>query len=266
MLYFPQLMTGSISQYPITYRRLTRTITNALEGGGSIRESDSGAQQIGWELTYSSITTDEWNQIEQLFEASQGRLARFTFLDPTNNLLSWSEDYSKVIWTKDPLLQLTPGIEDPMGGTRAIRITNTAQASQRLSQHMDGPASFQYCFSIYVRSDQTGIIRLLQSAVNGEISQSFSIGSRWTRAVFSGALPAQADGIAFGLELPAGMQVDTFGPQVEAQPGAGKYKKTIDQGGVYTSSRFDQDVMTLTSSGPDQHSSVIRIVSNLGGG
>ena len=64
-------------------------------------------------------------------------------------------------------------------------------------------------------------------------------------------------------ELAAGGQVDLFGAQVETQPSAEKYKKSVDRGGVYPSSRFNQDALMFTTTGPNQHSSKIHIISNL---
>ena len=263
MLYFPQLETGNVSHYPLTRRHVTRTIVNTAEGGHSIRTADLGASQISWDLTYSGLSTQEWASIEQLFERVQGRFGTFTFIDPTSNLLSWTEDFSKSVWTADPLLQLTPGQQDPVGGTNATRVTNTAQTAQRLVQQIDAPASYQYCFSAYVRSAQTGTAKLLESATGGELLQPCAPGAGWSRVVLHGRLTAQTNGVAFGIELPAGGQVDVFGVQLEAQSGAGTYKKNIDLGGVYPNSRFDLDELTVTTTGPNQHSSQITIISNL---
>ena len=79
----------------------------------------------------------------------------------------------------------------------------------------------------------------------------------------SGGLSVQQDGIGFGVQLPAGVQVDAFGAQVEAQPGAGLYKKTIDLGGVYSNTRFSSDLLSVTATAPNQHSCQIGLISSL---
>jgi hypothetical protein len=79
----------------------------------------------------------------------------------------------------------------------------------------------------------------------------------------SGSLSVEQDGIGFGVQLPAGVQVDAFGAQVEAQPGAGLYKKTIDLGGVYTSTRFSTDLFVGTATAVNQNSCEIDLLSNL---
>jgi hypothetical protein len=252
-----------VSQYPVVRRDVTRTISNVLEDGGSIRMPDSGTKLISWQLEYSELSTDEWNAIDQLFAATQGSLGIFTFLDPTGNLLSWSEDYSKAVWNAGPLLQFGSGIEDPLGGNSALRLTNTAQASQRLLQTISGPAWFQYCFSIYLRTATPQTVVLLQSAAGGQASRACATGSKWSRFVLSGSLGTTEESISFGIELPAGAQVDIYGMQVEAQPGAGKYKRTLDISGVHANCRFDVDSLTVSTEGPGRHSIIVRLVSNL---
>jgi hypothetical protein len=118
MLYYPQLTTGSIAQFPVTRSVNMRTVANQLPSGFTIRMADTGAQKVQWRLVYSDLTDGERSSLESLFEASQGQLNTFTFLDPTDNLLMWSEDWTQAVWTPDPLLQVASGVEDPLGGQR----------------------------------------------------------------------------------------------------------------------------------------------------
>src|SRR5580704_12020987 len=122
MLYYPQLSTGAVSQFPVTRSANMRTVSNQLASGFTIRMADTGAQKVQWQLRYSSLTDAERSSIESLFESSEGQLNTFTFLDPTDNLLMWSEDWTQTVWTVDPLLQLTGGIADPTGGNDAIEL------------------------------------------------------------------------------------------------------------------------------------------------
>jgi hypothetical protein len=225
--------------------------------------SDGGAVQIWWDLTFSGLSTDEWNAIEQLFEAVQGGLNTFTFLDPAGNLLSWSEDYSQAVWTVDPLLVLGPGNLGPFSGTNGTRVTNTAQANQRLLQHISGPGCYQYCFSAYLRSDTQQTVSLMLSSSRAQTERTCTVMPQWTRFILRANLQTSDDGIAFGISLGPGMSVDLFGLQVEPQPGAGRYKNTVDRSGVYANCRFSDDSLTLSTQGVDQHSATIRLVSNL---
>jgi hypothetical protein len=263
MLYYPQLTSGSVSQFPVGRHSGTRTVLNELPSGDSIRMADAGAATIRWQLQYAGLTDDEWSATEQLFEASEGRLNTFTFLDPTDNLLLWSEDWTKPAWSADPLMQVVVGITDPVGGTGAVQLTNTAQAAQRMMQTIGGASWFQYCFSLRLRCDAACTVQLVMSAGGQESKSAMVLGPAWTAAVKAGSLSSRQDGISFGLELPAGARIEAFGAQVEAQPAAGQYKKTTDRAGVYARTRFDADSLAVTTEAANQNSGLVSLVSNV---
>jgi hypothetical protein len=263
MLYYPQLTTGSISQFPVTRTTNLRTVANQLPSGFTIRMADTGAQKVQWRLVYADLTNGERSSLENLFEAAEGQLNTFTFLDPTGNLLMWSEDWTQSVWTPDPLLQVASGVLDPLGGSAAMQLTNTAQTTQQIVQNTSGPSWFVYCYSVYVRSNVPATIQLVVTAT-GQVSLTpVTTGASWTRVTASGSLSVQQDGVGFGVQLPAGVQLDAFGAQVEAQRGAGLYKQTIDLGGVYSSTRFSSDLLSATATAPNQHSCQINLISSL---
>jgi hypothetical protein len=263
MLYYPQLTTGAISQFPVTRSTNMRTVANQLPSGYTIRMADTGAQKVGWQLRYSDLTDAERSSIESLFEAAEGQLNTFTFLDPTDNLLMWSEDWTQAVWTADPLLQVSGGVQDPLGGSDAMQLTNTAQTTQQIVQNTSGPSAFVYCFSVDVRSSVPATIQLVVTATGQTVLTPVTTSAAWMRVTASGSLSVQQDGIGFGVQLPAGAQVDAFGAQVEAQPGAGLYKKTIDLGGVYASTRFSSDLLSVTATAVNQNSCQINLISSL---
>ena len=263
MLHYPQLTSGSVCQFPVKRRTTLRTVSNELPSGDNIRMSDPGAARVRWQLQYLGLTDRERTAIEQLFEAAEGRLTTFSFLDPTDNLLLWSEDYTKSVWTVDPLLQVTSGIADPFGGSGATQLTNTAQAAQSAAQSIEAASWFQYCFSVYLRSDSPSTIQLVLSAAGQELRSAIAVSTVWTRATKTGSIPSNLDVISFRLELPAGARVSAFGAQVEPQLAAGHYKKTLDRAGVYSGTRFDSDSLTITTDTPNQHSCSVSLVSSL---
>jgi hypothetical protein len=263
MLYYPQLITGAVTQFPVTRSINMRNVRNQLPSGYTIRMADTGAQKIQWRLQYSSLTDGERTSIETLFEASQGQLDTFTFLDPADNLLMWSEDWTQTAWTADPLLQVTGGVSDPLGGDDAMQLTNTAQTTQQIIQNTSGPSAYAYCYSVYLRSAVPATIQLVVTATGQTVLTAVTTGSSWNRVTASGSLSVQEEGVGFGVQLPAGAQVEAFGAQVEAQPGAGLYKKTIDLGGVYSSTRFSSDLLSVTATAPNQHSCQVNLVSDL---
>ncbi len=164
MLFYPQLTTGAVSQFPVTRNANLRTVANQLPSGYTIRMADTGAQKVQWQLRYSSLTDGELSAIQSLFVAAQGQLNTFTFVDPIYNLLMWSEDWTQAVWTPDALLQITAGMPDPLGGSDAMQLTNTAQTTQQVVQNTSGPSSFVYCYSVYVRSAVPATIQLVVTA------------------------------------------------------------------------------------------------------
>jgi hypothetical protein len=263
MLYYPQLTTGALCQLPVTQRVSVRTVSNEMLGGDTITMADPHDDSMRWQLQYSGLTDAEWASIEQLFDAVEGRLTTFTFLDPTDNLLMWSEDWTKPVWAADPLLQLVSGIQDPFGATNAMQLTNAAQATQRIMQNIAGASWFQYCFSVYLRSNVSSVVQMVASAGGHDSLIAIATGPAWVRAVASGSLAIIQNGLAFGIELPAGATIQAFGAQVEAQPAAGEYQKTIDLGGVYSNTRFDSDSLTLSTNALNQNSGTISLYSSL---
>ena len=263
MLYYPQLSTGVVSQFPISRRTTMRTISNSLPSGDSIRMSDPSAAVVGWQLQYSNLTDDEWSSLETLFEATEGQLTTFTFLDPMDNLLQWSEDWTKPVWTADPLLHVSTGIADPLGGTGALHLTNTGQTTQRIVQSIAGASWLQYCCSVYLRSAAPATVQILFSATGQESLTQVTIGSSWTRVVKTDSLTLHEDGISFGLQLPAGASIVAFGAQAEPQPAAGYYKKTTDLAGVYPNTRFNSDSLIQTTDAPNQNSCSVSLASRL---
>jgi len=263
MLYFPQLTSGSISQFPVTRTTNMRTVANELLSGSSIRMSDTGAQKVEWRLRYAGLTNGERSSIESLFEASEGQLNTFTFLDPSDNLLMWSENWTQAVWTADPLLQVASGVQDPLGGSDAMQLTNTAQTAQQIVQGTAGASSFLYCYSVYVKSAVPATIQLVVAATGQTSLTAITTGASWLRVTTAGSLSVQQDGISFGVQLPAGAQVDVFGAQVEAQPAASLYKKTIDLAGVYPNTRFNSDALTFTADAVNQNSCQLGLISSL---
>lgn len=263
MLYYPQLTTGAVSQFPVTRRAVTRTVSNQLTSGDSIRMSDPNAATIRWQLQYSNLTDDEWASLEQLFETAEGRLNTFTFLDPIDNLLAWSEDWTKQAWSADPMLQVSTGIADPLGGNGAVRITNAGQAAQRIVQNIGGPSWYQYCYSVYLRCDASVELQILLSATGQESLSEISVNSSWSRVVMSDSLSLKQDGISFGLQLPPGAQVFAFGAQAEPQPAPGSYMKTTDRAGVYAQTRFASDSLEQITNAPDQNACTVSLASRV---
>ncbi len=259
MLYFPQLSTGAVGQYPIQKRRLSRTVVNEALGGARVKLPDPNASAVEWTLDFQALSDNERDALAQLFGAVEGQLSDFTFLDPTDNLLCWSEKLDEAVWERNSLLQITAAIADPSGGTAASRVSNTSTAALSIEQTVNGPEWFQYAFSVQARSDQDQQLILHRSTATQTQSASFAIGSAWQRILLSGKFTGTEESVIFGIEIAPQQSVDLFGIQAEAQPGASGYKKTFSKCGVYPVARFLDDALSITTDGPGQHSCRVRV-------
>ena len=259
MLIFPQLSNGANVQYPLVRIAENRTVVNLMQDGTTVKFEDESASRTRWELRLESLNEAERIAIEQLFLATEGELNPFTLLDPATNLLSWSEDFSKPAWVADPLIHSTAGVADPIGGTAAWGFTNSGQATQKIVQSVAGPAGFVYCFSLYAQG--TGSVNLVRSGGAVSDTRTFALTSTWRRYTIAGRLGATGDTFQVGIAVDAGGSMQVFGPQLEPQPAAGPYRRSLSTGGVYSTVRFESNRLNTVAVGLDRHSSIIRLVS-----
>ncbi|MEO8129857.1 MAG: hypothetical protein ABJF23_21175 [Bryobacteraceae bacterium] len=264
MLYYPQLSTGTLAQYPLRKTLLKRTIVNDCLDSRSVKLADVFAAQVAWQLDYAGVTQAEWDQLKWLFLAAEGRLETFVFLDPTDNLLRFSENLSSTVWQKDGLLQLSGSVADPMGTTRATRLVNAALVNQSIAQTIEAPGWFSYCFSVFVRAATPGPVTLTRRSADGADSRTEIVGPAWRRLQSSGSIDGTAPQVAFEMAVPTGAIVDVFGFQAEAQPLPSAYKKTASQSGVYPSTRFREDTITPVAAGPNDYAVQIQLISKAG--
>jgi hypothetical protein len=255
MLVYPQLATGALSQFPVQKRRRLRTVVNTSLDGRPIKLADPGAEITEWQLAYAGLTDDEVAALQEFFTATEGTLNGFTFLDPTGNLFAWSDHLDNAAWAKDPFFSIAGGIADPAGGTNAWHLNDSGGGAQNISQTLSAPAGYVYCLSVLARSAQLSVATLL----HGSNRADRTLGTDWSRIVFTASGDASAESIAFGVELPAGGSADVFGMQVEPQAGASLYKATTT-GGVYENARFRDDILSITTTGVNSHSATVNII------
>jgi hypothetical protein len=259
MLVFPQLTTGAAAVYPVFRKYVTRTVVNALGDGNTVMFADPDAGMREWELRAAGLTLEEWTAIETLFQAVSGRLTTFTFLDPAGNLLLRSEEFGEPVWDISPLIQLTAGIGDPLGTTRATRVVNASSSIGAVAQTLAVPGTFRYALSVWAKTTGASIVTLSATTAGGSATQVFELTSLWRRVFLEISLGLNTESVAFGAVLEAGASVDLFGMQVEAQRGASDYQMTGGTGGVYGQARFTEDELTVTARGTDVFDGVVRI-------
>lgn len=257
MLVFPQLSTGASALYPLKKTSRQRSVVNTLGDGSTDVYADPDAASLGWELQAKGLTAAEWNAIEALFQAASGMWQTFTFLDPVGNLIAESENFGAPAWTNGALMDLTTGVADPLGTTRATGVVNAGLAAAAIAQTLAVPGNFQYCLSVWARSSSgTGVTLSI-----GSSTKTFTLGTQWMRVSLAANLGQTTDAVTFGAQVAAGGSIDLFGMQAEAQFGASDYKLTGTVGGVYANARFGADKITVTAQGTDVYDAVLQIVN-----
>jgi hypothetical protein len=242
MLTYPQLATGALAQFPLRKRRRSRTVVNAAAGGSRIAYSDPAGATVEWQLAYTDLSDAELAALQAFHAAAEGSLNGFTFVDPTANLLAWSEDLGHAAWSRDPMLSAT-------AGTDCWHLANAGAAAQSIRQTLSAPDEYLYCFGVWVRSAQPATVTLTIGAQRGALT----VGDSWTRIWRAGR------GVVFGIELPAGAAVDVRGPQVEAQAAPSQYKISTT-GGVYENARLRDDAFCFTTTDLNRHSTTVNIL------
>lgn len=255
MLTYPQSASGALAQFPTIRKRRARTILNSSADGGFVKLGDPAGASTEWQLSYTALSDSELAALEQFFQAAEGSLNSFTFLDPNSNLLAWSEVLTNSAWTPGPQLTLQGGVADAVGGTNGWHLSNTGGGPEALSQTLNGPGGYLYCLSVYVQAVQPSSVTLTA----GNTRLTYPAGATWQRIWTAGTGDASGTSIQFGIELPAGAAVDVFGPQVEAQAVPSVYR-TSTSGGIYANARFRDDVFLFTTQGPNRHSATVNIL------
>jgi hypothetical protein len=258
-LYFPQLSTGALAQYPIKKTRLYRTITNVLADGSMFLAQDSGYSRSLWSLSYSGLSASDVQAIEAHFAACNGPLHEFTFIDPTENILLWSSDLSNAAWQTPSLINVRPGAIDPFGGSGAFIITNNGENNQELVQTLNVPSGYTYCFSLYITSSQPTWVTLLRRGSRSAQLVQASAGQTWSRALSTGQLNDPGTQLTVGFSLLAGQQIVVFGPQLEAQPAPSQYRPTAQTSGVHLNSHWAVEQLSIAATGPDLYSTAFTI-------
>lgn len=254
MLAYPQLMSGALSQFPAARRRRARTVVNSMADGSAIKMSDPAAGTTEWQLSYTGLSDSELASLQQFFQAAEGSLNGFTFLDPSANLLAWSEDLGNSSWQADPQLKLQSGVVDALGGKNAWQLANAGGGPQSLSQTLNAPGGYVYCFSFYLQATQVSTVTLTA----GNSQKAFAVGSAWRRFTVVGSGDPNGVSVVFGIAAPAGATIDVFGPQAEAQQAPSIYQ-TSTTGGVYTNTRFRDDTFSFTTQAENRHSTTVNL-------
>ncbi len=261
MLVFPQLSTGSVALYPLRRTRRRRTVQNVLAGGTVVTFADPDSAVTQWDLEAVGLSEAERGALVGFFETVGGEESTFTFLEPAGNLLAQSETFGAAEWGNSPLMSVVTGIDDPWGGTRASRITNSGPVAGSIAQLLAVPGTFQYVLSAWARANTASTVTLIAETTGGSAEKAFALTNAWLRVSMPVALGFATESVRFGVRVEAAKAVDLVAMQAEAQPGAGDYQRTGATGGVHLKARFGMDELAIRARGMDVYDAVIRIVS-----
>lgn len=259
MLVFPQLGSKCIAQYPLVCSRTRRTIRNTCGDGSVIRFADSDQGRRNWLLNYVGLTRLESDELRQLFKDARGRFGEFLFVDPGGNSLRNSDRFTDAVWSNASLLTLEKGLADPKGASGATRVTNSHQTALLLSQRVEAPSWFTWCFSLYARAQQSVAAKLQISSDTVVDFKRIELGTDWRRLTFTTGLSSSTIGTTCGLVIDPGTQCDVFGMQLEAQSAASAYMRTEQNAGVFPRARFDQDDLSILQMDSTRYNATVRI-------
>ena len=235
-LFFPQLSTGALAQYPIKRTKSVHTVVNDTEDGSRISYFDPDGSVLIWDLTYTGLTQAEVNEMQSLFDACYGPLRAFTFIDPTANLLS-------PIWQHSPLITV-----------QGSAYTNRSNSVLEISQTFAIPAGYQYCFSVVssTANGTAGSLALIRRGPNSQQRDFFSLAQR--QMVSSGALADGGSSFTIAIELQPGQTFDFEQAQLEAQVAPSAFRPASNTSGIYPKAHWAVNELLLQAEAPDSFS------------
>jgi hypothetical protein len=223
---------------PLTREVRFTTRLNRTPDFTELRAQDQAAPLFRWDLQLGPLSDAEFAAIQGFYAARGGGYESFVFLDPLDNLLQWSEDFSQAAWLKsNPSgISITSGIADPLGGSTAQAIANTGGSVNTLSQSIAAnPQGITLTASVWLLGTVT--LRLTDGA--GQTFSSTVTAGSWTRHSVSGMFASAGSQIVFAIDLPASASVSLFGAQLVATAGAGSYTRTTTVSGFHPNCAFD---------------------------
>lgn len=245
LLVYPELANGALVQYPLSVERRFRTTWLETRGGVVWRSEDPVARTIAWRLAYRGLSEAEAQSLWDVHTAACGRLRPFLFVDPTANLLRWSNELGNEVWRSHGVVLSRQG-----DAWRAVRAT---QGSAELVQSLAVPAGRTWCLSARVEPAACIFLRAGNTRVERSIAGPGFVSSR---------LDAEADAIEVGIVVPAG-GVTISNLQVEAQPSPSAYKECWAQPGIYPETRFTHDRLVITAHGPEDYRTDVQLISSI---
>jgi len=269
MAIFPQVNTRNymMVQTPFGESQEYATILQPVQTGMMWAFGTRGAGLSGYPtgplsrfaVAYSNITDAEINTLYSFFQSVKGSYGSFAFLDPSGNLLQYSELFSNAYWTKTS--SITPGQPDPLGyGNRASTAT-AGYIEAVVGPSAGGMSGFVLCASIYVKpaaNNTTVTLGFIDNTTSIQYTKATVLNAGGYSRLFYTLLVPTNNQFLFYCNF--GGTCNIFGAQVGPQKGEGAYVLTPGNYGYHANCRFDVDEFVTTSIGPNQNQLSLPIV------
>ena len=242
-LFFPQLTSGALVQYPVQRVKSFHSASTQAEDGSVVSYFDRNGSTLMWQLTYAGLTQAEVNALQMLYDACSGRFRAFTFLDPVGNLLGPQ-------WQSGPTVQVSGTV-----------YTNTGNAPQQISQTFPIPAGYAYSFSLpgNPAADPTATLTVIHSSANAQQETTLRVNS--PLLVSSGTLADTTIGFTITVQLQPGQTIDLGSAQLDAQPAPSPFRPST--GGVYPNAHWAVDELLFTALGPNSFGTKFAIETHI---
>ena len=216
-------------------------------------------------VNYTNITDSESDVLEAFFNSMRGKWGEFRFLDPSGNLLQYSEDFSQSYWNKSngPVTVGSTGVSDPFGGSLATALIGggTNAFAMAVAGPSDGGINgYRLCASAWVKTPDSGI----QLVIGFRDSTGVVRGTTWNlpqnawKRIYHSEIMWDANEFRMVLggssTWASGRTLNFFGVQVTSTKGEGAYAKSPDNWGYHQRCRFDTDSFERRVLGPNQNS------------
>ncbi len=228
--------------HPLTRELRFTTRTNRTADATEYRNADQANPLFRWDLSIGPLADADYAAIQNFHSSRGGAYETFVFLDPLDNLLQWSEDFSQAAWVKSNPSQIV---------ISAPTITNTGGSVNTVSQSIAAnPQGITFTASVWLRGAATITLRLTDGAGTTFTSTAGLTGA-WQRYSVSGTFVAPASSVTVAFDIPAGASADFLGAQLAATSGPGAYSRTTLISGFHPKCSFDSQPLAHRVAAPN---------------
>jgi hypothetical protein len=255
MPYYPSLATGAGAQYPIVRRTKHDVLLTPTPGGYEQRGLTGRPAEVDWTLEYAEITDAEVRAFEAFYTATSGGLLSFTFCDPLENLLIWSEDLTNAAWNGAGVT-VTSQLNASTGFHEAS-IANAAGGFSGVGQTLALPPGARCVLSCELQASGGATVRV----ASGATTRDFQASANWRRVWVAGLVGSGSHAVS--IQIAPGATVNVRHAQAELQIAPSPYKPTYGRNGIYPETRFAGTALRARHSGPNRNSLTVGLTSRL---